>query len=106
MKSNIELKVYVEVDMEKSYPYLIKCFANDKIFTACCDAYLAKQVCDMINYPSKKTKAEYVFLLTSCGYLSYEFNEPKNLKRISKANLIELYGKVLSAISNPKGCAI
>lgn len=39
--------------------------------------------------------------LTSCEYLSYKWNEPKNLKRLSKTSLIRAYGRVLSAISNP-----
>lgn len=104
--NNTDLKVYVEVDIKEKYPYRVMCYANGKIFAACKDIMIAKNICDMINYETKRTKADYVFLLTSCGYLNYEWNEPKNLKRLSKIDLIRAYGRVLSAILNPKGCIV
>ena len=107
MKSSIDLKVYVEVDTKEKYPYRVMCYANGKIFTACKDMMTAKNMCDMINYKTIKIKADYMFLLTFCGYLDYyEWNDPKKLKRVSKTDLIRAYGRVLSAILNPKGCIV
>lgn len=101
-----KLKVYVEVDKNREYPYRVMCYTNSKIFAACKDMMIAKNICDLINYPRPRTKAEYVILLTACGYLSSEWNEPKNLKRLRKTDLIRAYGRVLSAILNPKGCIV
>lgn len=107
MKANTDLKVYVEVDYNNGKsPYIVKCYANHKWFCACNLLIDAKNICDLINYPRPRTKAEYVILLTACGYLSSEWREPKNLKRLPKTDLIRMYGRVLSAIVNPKGCIV
>ena len=95
---NAELRFFVKVDMNEKYPYQVVCFKNNRCFCVVRDMFVAKGICDMLNYNTEKTKRNYIFLLIACGALHRDFLKPSNIKKVSKEWLKQKYNQVLQII--------
>lgn len=93
-----ELRFFVKVDINERYPYQVVCFKNNRCFCVVRDMFVAKSICDMLNYNTAQTKRNYIFLLTACGALHTDFLKPSNIKKVSKEWLKQKYNQVLQMI--------
>lgn len=95
---NVELRFFVSVDMDEKYPYQVVCFKNNRCFCVVRDMFVAKGICDMLNYNTAKTKRNYIFLPIACGALHRDFLKPSNIQKVSKEWLKQRYNQVLQII--------
>ena len=90
------MKYFIKVsELESGNLCYVVTHYSSKVFCRCKDMIIAEVICNVLNFPHKRTKYLYALCLVGNGVLHNDFLTEHNLKKVAKNWLKEKLDEVL-----------